>query len=198
MARRETDVSTGSPRLRTDRFELRLAKESDLPQLLAYRRENADHLEPFEPVRSSDHFTEAYWKRQVQCDREQFETGVAVRLYIFEPGPKPAVIGLVAFSNIIRGPFQSCFLGYALAESRQGRGLMTEALRLGIDYMFGEMHLHRISANHLPDNTRSAAVLKRLGFAVDGYARDYLMIGGRWQDHILTSLLNPAWVPPPE
>jgi ribosomal-protein-alanine N-acetyltransferase len=48
----------------------------------------------------------------------------------------------------------------------------------------------------MPHNTRSAAVLKRLGFAVDGYARDYLMIDGRWQDHILTSLLNPDWTQP--
>ncbi len=189
-------MSMGFPTLGTDRFELRLAGETDVPQLLAYRRENADHLEPFEPARSADHFTEAFWARQVETDRQQFEAGLAVRLSIFEPGPGAAVLGLVAFSNIIRGPFQSCFLGYALAENQQGRGLMTEALRLAIDYAFGEMNLHRISANYLPHNTRSAAVLKRLGFTVEGYARDYLLIGGRWQDHILTSLLNPEWRPP--
>jgi ribosomal-protein-alanine N-acetyltransferase len=189
-------VSTGSPRFATDRFELRLAAESDVPQLLAYRRDNADHLEPFEPVRTADHFTEAFWLGKVESDRQQFEAGLAVRLYIFAPGPGAAVLGMTAYSNIIRGPFQACFLGYALAANQQGKGLMTEALRLGIDYMFGEMHLHRISANYLPHNTRSAAVLKRLGFTVEGYARDYLLIEGRWQDHILTSLINPAWVPP--
>jgi ribosomal-protein-alanine N-acetyltransferase len=189
-------MSMGPPTLRTDRFELRPADESDVPQLLSYRLANADHFEPFEPERSADHFTDGYWLRQVESDHQQFEAGLAVRLYIFEPGPGAAVLGLVAFSNIVRGPFQSGFLGYALAESQQGRGLMTEALRLGIDYMFGEMNLHRISANYLPHNTRSAAVLKRLGFTVEGYARDYLRIEGRWQDHILTSLLNPDWVPP--
>ena len=102
----------------------------------------------------------------------------------------------MAFSNIIRGPLQSCFLGYALAERRQGAGLMTEAVRLGIEYMFQEMHLHRISANYMPHNTASAAVLKRLGFTVEGYSRDYLQIDGRWQDHIVTSLINPDWSPP--
>lgn len=189
-------MSAEVPILGTDRFELRLADESDVPQLLSYRRENADHFEPFEPVRSKDHFTDGYWKRQVETDRQQFEAGLAVRLYIFEPGPEPRVLGLTAFSNIVRGPFQSCFLGFALAESRQGKGLMTDALRLGIGYMFGEMNLHRISANYLPHNLGSAAVLKRLGFTVEGYARDYLLIEGRWQDHILTSLLNPGWAPP--
>jgi ribosomal-protein-alanine N-acetyltransferase len=169
-----------------------------VPQLLSYRRENAAFFEPFEAVLAADHFTAAFWSRQVDTDREQFAAGQAVRLYLFGHGPGAPVLGLASFSNIIRGPFQSCFMGYALAEREQGKGLMTEALRLGIAYMFGEMNLHRISANYLPHNTRSAAVLKRLGFTVEGYARDYLQIDGRWQDHILTSLLNPAWTPRPE
>jgi [ribosomal protein S5]-alanine N-acetyltransferase len=184
------------PRLVTDRYELRLADESDVAQLLSYRRENADHFRQFEPVPAADHFTEAFWIRQVETDHHEFETGQSVRLYLFEPGAGTPVLGLVSFSNIVRGPLQSCFLGYALDQRQQGRGLMTGAIRLGIEYMFGEMNLHRISANYMPDNTRSGAVLKRLGFTVDGYARDYLRIDGRWQDHILTSLLNPGWTPP--
>jgi ribosomal-protein-alanine N-acetyltransferase len=189
-------LRTEFPVLRTDRFELRVAEQSDVARLLAYRRENAAHFEPFEPVRAPDHFTEEYWGRQVETDRREFEAGSAVRLYIFDPGPDGEVLGLVSFSNIIRGALQSCFLGYALAERAQGRGLATEAVRAGIDYMFGEMNLHRLSANYMPHNTPSAGVLKRLGFTVDGYARDYLMIAGRWQDHILTSLLNPSWEAP--
>ncbi len=187
-----------APSIGTDRFELRLATESDVPQLLAYRRENADYLAPFEPTRASDHFTEAFWLRQVEIDRQQFEAGQAVKLYIFGPGAEAPVLGLVSFSNIIRGAFQSCFLGYALAERQQGKGLMTEALRLGIAYMFEEMHLHRISANYLPHNIRSAELLRRLGFTIEGTAKDYLRIEGRWQHHTLTSLLNPAWAPEAE
>src|SRR4051794_22746982 len=187
-------VSVAPPRLATDRFELRLPDESDVPQILAYRRENADYSEPFEPVRAADHLTDAYWLRKVETDRADFDAGQAVRMMLFEPGPSAPALGIVAFSTIIRGPLQSCFLGYALAEKRQGKGLMSEAVRMGIDYMFAKMNLHRISANYLPHNTQSAALLKRLGFTVDGYARDYLLIGGRWQDHILTSLLNPDWV----
>ncbi|MBE9234176.1 30S ribosomal protein S5 alanine N-acetyltransferase, partial [Cuspidothrix issatschenkoi LEGE 03284] len=48
-------------------------------------------------------------------------------------------------------------------------------------------------ANYMPHNRRSAKVLKRLGFVVEGYATDYLMINGQWEDHILTSLTNPHW-----
>ena len=102
------------PRLVTDRYELRLANESDVAQLLSYRRENADHFRQFEPVPAADPFTEAFWIRQVETDHHKFETGQSVRLYLFEPGAGTPVLGLVSFSNIVRGPLQSCFLGYAL------------------------------------------------------------------------------------
>jgi ribosomal-protein-alanine N-acetyltransferase len=100
-------------------------------------------------------------------------------------------LGTIAFTQIARGPFQSCMLGYALAREAQGRGLMHEGLRAAIDHVFGAMRLHRIQANYVPTNERSGRVLRRLGFAVEGYARDYLFIGGAWRDHILTALINP-------
>jgi len=55
------------------------------------------------------------------------------------------------------------------------------------------MNLHRIMANYVPTNERSASVLKKLGFQVEGYARDYLYLNGKWRDHILTSLTNKDW-----
>jgi ribosomal-protein-alanine N-acetyltransferase len=98
---------------------------------------------------------------------------------------------LCNFTNVIRGIFHACFLGYKLDERSQGQGYMTEALTGAIDYMFAEQRLHRIQANYMPHNQRSAAVLRRLGFTVEGTARKYLFIGGEWRDHVLTSLTNP-------
>ena len=48
-------------------------------------------------------------------------------------------------------------------------------------------------ANYMPDNIASAQVLKKLGFVIEGTAKDYLYIDDRWEDHILTSLVNPNW-----
>jgi ribosomal-protein-alanine N-acetyltransferase len=70
---------------------------------------------------------------------------------------------------------------------------MTEALKPALRFMFMDMNLHRIGANYMPRNQRSGNLLRRLGFVVEGYARDYLLINGTWEDHILTSLTNPAW-----
>ena len=90
------------------------------------------------------------------------------------------------------GMFKACDLGYAIDQAHEGQGLMQEVVAAGIDYLFRERGLHRIMASYMPANRRSGALLARLGFEQEGYARDYLMINGRWEDHILTALLNPA------
>src|SRR3546814_5111337 len=105
--------------------------------------------------------------------------------------PDGPVIGQVNFSNIVRGAFQAAHMGYQIDAECEGRGLMTEALRLAIDFMFARFGLHRIMANYIPDNHRSGRVLERLGFEKEGYARNYLFIDGAWRDHVLTALINP-------
>ncbi|MEM9194984.1 MAG: GNAT family N-acetyltransferase, partial [Myxococcota bacterium] len=79
---------------------------------------------------------------------------------------------------------------------RNGQGLMYEALARAIGFAFEELRLHRVMANHRPENRRSARLLERLGFHNEGFARDYLLIDGKWRDHILTALTNPAWTAP--
>jgi len=56
-----------------------------------------------------------------------------------------------------------------------------------------QQRMHRIMANYMPHNARSGDLLARLGFQKEGYAKDYLLIDGRWQDHVLTSLTAPDW-----
>jgi ribosomal-protein-alanine N-acetyltransferase len=67
---------------------------------------------------------------------------------------------------------------------------MLEAVRGAVAYAFGSLGLHRVTANYMPRNRRSGSVLRRAGFVVEGYARDYLLINGRWEDHMLTAIVN--------
>jgi ribosomal-protein-alanine N-acetyltransferase len=105
------------------------------------------------------------------------------------------ILGTCNYTNIVRGPFQACHLGYQVARDREGQGLMAEALRATNAYAFETLRLHRIMANHRPENERSARLLERLGFAREGVAKDYLFIDGAWRDHVLTSLTHPAYDP---
>ena len=118
------------------------------------------------------------------------------------PGKKLGVIPTQIFTDEkplyqvnAKNAAQYADLGYALDADMQGQGLMPEAVQAVIAFAFGPLNLHRIRACYLPTNERSGAALRRLGFVVEGYARDYLLIDGRWQDQILTGLINPDWQP---
>ncbi|XGV96733.1 MAG: ribosomal protein S5-alanine N-acetyltransferase [Leptolyngbya sp. BL-A-14] len=181
------------PQLATQRLIIRLANKRDAHEITRYYRTNRAFLAPFEPTRSNDFFTEEFWRGQVERNLIEFNYNQSLRLFVFEQENPSTIVGIVNFTQFFRSPMYGCTLGYSLAESKQGKGYMSEALRRAIQYVFHELNMHRIVANYMPRNQRSGNVLKRLGFVVEGYARDYLLINNKWEDHILTSLLNAAW-----
>jgi len=104
-----------------------------------------------------------------------------------------ALAGIVTLSEIVRGVFESAYLGYYGFEPHAGKGLMSEAVRLVVDHGFRKLKLHRLEANIQPANTDSIALVKRLGFKREGYSPRYLKIGGRWQDHERWAVLREDW-----
>lgn len=181
------------PELETERLTVRLGGDADVPAIVRYLRENRDFLRPFEPRRPVAFFEERFWHAQLRQSTLDYHTDRAVRFFLFLRHDPETVVGTANFTRIDRGISHSCTLGYGLAEAEQGKRLMYEALRAAVDFMFDRLNLHRIEANHMPHNRRSGNLLRRLGFVVEGYARDYLQIDGRWEDHVLTSLTNPRW-----
>jgi [ribosomal protein S5]-alanine N-acetyltransferase len=103
------------------------------------------------------------------------------------------LIGVVHVSNIVRGGLQSGYLSYAAFASHAGQGLMTRGVRAVLDAVFGELGLHRVEANIQPGNTRSIALVQRLGFEREGFSRRYLKIGGDWRDHERWAMLAEDW-----
>ena len=158
-----------------------------------YFKENENHFAPTDPPKSRELYTEHFWKERIKKAIEECRTEQAVRLFLFSIENNDEIIGTVTFTQFSRGPFQACNVGYGISHRHEGRGLMTEALSEGIHYVFVKMNIHRIMANYLEDNSRSAKLLKRLGFTIEGKALKYLYINGCWRDHILTSLINPEW-----
>lgn len=155
-----------------------------------YFQENQQHLSPWEPKRPADFYSAEMIHQRLWHAQRDAEQGVAYQFGIIN-GTGTEMLGACNFSNIARGPFQACHLGYSMAARHQGKGIMTRALTTALDYMLVELDLHRIMAAYIPTNARSEKLLLRLGFEKEGYAKSYLKIAGRWQDHVLTSLINP-------
>lgn len=191
-----------APDLATPRLAVRLARPGMQAAMARFLGENfAGHLDRWSPPATTAFFTESFWKERLGVAVEEFHAGRAAR-FVLQEGDDPAgpILGTCNYTNIVRGPLLACHLGYQLAAAREGRGLMSEALRATNAFVFESLRLHRIMANYRPENVRSGRLLERLGFVREGLAKDYLFIDGAWRDHILTALVNPrfdpAWVEP--
>lgn len=180
-------------RIETERLILRHGRPSDVVAVVDYLKSNREFHRPYEPRRPELFYTEKYWEQALREDVARYRTDSGLRLFLFPRGRENMVVGTVHFNNIVRGAFHACHLGYMLDQQQQGKGLMHEALEKAIGFVFEPMNLHRIMANYLPENQRSAKLLERLGFRREGIAKDYLLIDGQWRDHVLTSLVSSRW-----
>jgi len=103
------------------------------------------------------------------------------------------LVGYVNINNIVRGTVRSGYLGYAGFASHTGSGLMAAGLAAVIGDAFAGLGLHRLEAKIQPDNSRSLALVRRLGFKREGFSPRYLMVDGDWRDHERWAILADGW-----
>ena len=173
--------------IRSEPLPLVVLEPPDYALLLTYYLENRDHLAPWEPARDEAYYAPASVRDLVAERYRQYEDKAALHLCAIDGG---RMVAECNFTNIVRGPFQACNLGFSVAKEREGRGVMTVVVKQGVEVMFSDYGLHRIEANYMPRNVRSPRVLDRCGFVREGFAPAYLKIAGQWEDHVLTALVN--------
>ena len=183
-------VHAVQPVLFTARLQLLPASTALAKAMLEFEFRNRAHFAPWDPLPGEMFFTEWYWNMRLRQREEDYRDGRGAMFLLVLPDRPERVIGMANLSNFVRGLFQACHLGYKLDKDYEGQGLMREALAGVICFAFDELKLHRIMANYQPQNVRSAAVLKHLGFSIEGEAKDYLFLNGAWRDHVLTALVN--------
>ncbi|MDF2154339.1 GNAT family N-acetyltransferase [Vibrio sp. CAU 1672] len=171
---------------------LRTAEVGDADMIATYFQQNRDYLAPFEPTREDAFFTVNGWLQKLIKLNELHRLGLGYYCLLIEQSTGK-MLGTISFSSLAHFPIYACNVGYSLAEQAQGKGYMRRGLKMACDYMFKHQKLHRIQAGYMPHNLRSESVLEHVGFVREGYAKDYLLINGEWQDHILMSLTNPNW-----
>ena len=182
-----------SVRLDTARLLLREPEDGDLASLLRFYRVNDARLARWEPDRVDD---AAFHLRWVRWRRAESETGHGRSFLGFDRTHPEALVAILNLYDIVAGSTHSAMLGYSVDGAYEGQGYAREAVGAVIAYAFGSLQLHRLRASYDPANDRSGGLLRRLGFTVEGYARDALFLRGTWRDQVLTSLVNPDWHSP--
>jgi ribosomal-protein-alanine N-acetyltransferase len=172
---------------------IRLLHPDDAERLSQLESQDRVYLQEGGPVRS-DHYVSVEGQRELIAALLAEHRSGTCDPFVIEVGGE--VVGRTLLTGIYRGGFQSATVGYWVTQSMSGRGIASRALHLLIAHAFGELGLHRLEAGTTTTNHASAHILTKAGFEEYALARGYLYMHGRWVDHRLFQLLNPAWTPP--
>ncbi len=180
-----------TPTVRGRSVLLRAPYASDYPDWAELRARSRAALEPWEPAWPRDDLTRSAFRRRLRhyAREAREDTGYA---FLILDAVDERVVGGISLSNVRRGVTQSAELGYWLGVPYFGQGRMSDAVRALLPVAFERLRLHRVEAATMPENAASIRVLERSGFVREGYARQYIMINGRWADHILFAAVDPA------
>jgi ribosomal-protein-alanine N-acetyltransferase len=181
-----------------DHVGIRSLSSADRDVFLAMVRDSRELHRPWAyPPERTDQFEDLLSR----CRREDFCCLLAMVQEQLGPdgandderGAQGQIGGVFTVSQIVRGAFQSAYLGYYASARFAGQGVMRQAIRLVLDHAFGPLALHRIECNIQPGNKASIALARGAGFRLEGYSPRYLLIGGQWRDHERYALTADEW-----
>ena len=186
----QTTFPFGSVVAKGSRVVLRRPLEADREAWGRVLGSSREHLSPWIslPDRAKDPRGEAWFNSTLAATSTPRHEKLFVALH--DDG---GIVGTLNLNEIVRGCFQSAFLGYWIGAAHAGKGLMTEALELGLRHAFGSLGLHRVEANIQPENAASKALVRRAGFLLEGFSPRYLEINGCWRDHERWALTVEPW-----
>ena len=87
-------------------------------------------------------------------------------------------------------------LGYFIVPSERGKGYVSEAIEIIVDYLFLSRDVVRIQAKADPENAPSWKALEKAGFKREGVLRKTFYCRGKWRDDCMYSILREEWKEP--
>jgi ribosomal-protein-alanine N-acetyltransferase len=176
-------------RLDGPRIYLRPPLHRDWRSWATLRRRSQGFLIPWEPLWLADSLSRRTYRRRLRHYAFEWRKGLGYGFLLFRRADR-ALLGSITLSDVRHGVTQSGSLGYWIGEPHARQGYMFEALGLIQQFAFDHVGLHRLEAACLPSNEASRRLLLKAGFSEEGFAREYLHINGRWQDHLLFGKLK--------
>ena len=171
-----------------DSLDLRLLEERHADEVFAVVDANRAHLRewlPWVDDSKSPDDTRAFIRRSL----ERFARNDGFNCGIRHEGQVVGCIGL----HYIKWTSRKTEIGYWLAESAQGRGIMTRACRALTGHLIEDLKLNRVEIRCASGNQRSRAVPKRIGFTEEAILRQAIVLHGEFQDDVVYAMLAQDW-----
>ena len=175
---------TGDEAIHGNKVVLRRPRLGHFEEWKALRQISRKHLEVWEPAWDDNEFSRSAFRQRVNAYNERAANDEGHSYFLFH-NESDALVGGLTLSYIRRGVSQSGTLGYWMGEPYAGMGLMKDAILALVIVARSRFGLHRLEAACIPHNDRSRHLLLACGFEAEGYAKAYVKIAGKWEDHLL-------------
>lgn len=173
---------------------LRPLVASDFSAWSEVRRRNAEWLRVWEPLAPAAGLDPArdrsLFNNRCSTRERERQQGSAYGLGIFVDSQ---FCGEINLNNVVRGAFQSAYVGYWIDEARAGHSYMSEAVVVVTRFAFEDLHLHRLEVDIIPRNTNSRRVMEKVHYRQEGLAERFLEINGIWEDHLRYGITVEEW-----
>ncbi len=176
------------PTLETDRLLLRRIMMTDHNDWLAVWHSPGvlDYLVDFEGRPQGEVAREIIdWADGIFADGTGIRWAITLK-------PTDRMIGSCGF-HLYEWRHQRAEIGYELHSDYWRQGIMSEATRAVLQFCFDQLGLHRVEADVVEGNVASAALLKKLGFTLEGIWRDRVFKRGAFHSLWQFGLLAPEF-----
>lgn len=171
-----------------DGAELRLLEAEHAAELYAMTSRHWEYFRQWMP-----NFRETYSLTEstdfIRQRMERFAAGQELSTGIWESNQLVGVVALKGIDRVNR----SASIGYYLAATHQGRGLITQSCRILLDYAFTELLLNRVDILCAHANYKSRRIPERLGFREEGTLREAQWLYDHYVDLVVYAMLKQEW-----
>jgi ribosomal-protein-serine acetyltransferase len=187
----DSELSPVTPEIKTEipSLYLRLLREEDAEELSLRVDQNREHLRRWASWVDGT-TTRSDTLKFVRFCLESAVAGTGIHYALLL---EDEIVGPVTF-NTIEKINRCATMGYWLAKSQTGRGLMTTAAKTLISEGFRRLELNRIQATVATENYPSQAVCDRLGLKKEGVLRQAEWVNDHFVDLTMNSVLRSEWM----
>ena len=176
--------------IESSRLFLRQFTDSDTEPFLAYRSDpDVGRYQEWEPesyaLNDARRFVRALKTSHPDVPGQWFQFAIEVKATNEMVGD----CGL----HILRGDPRQAMIGFTFDSSQQGKGYATEAVLRLLDYVFNSLNKHRVIATTDCENTKSIALLERIGMRREGHFLQNIWFKGAWGDEYQYAILKSEW-----
>lgn len=175
--------------LETERLLLRRFCDEDLEAFFAYRNDfPVAQYQGWEfpyPREQAVAFIEEMKAKEPVAPGQWFQAAIELKA-------SHEVIGDVAFQIMQDDPRQA-YIGYTLARAHWWKGYGAESVRRLVDYLFGELKLHRVVARCDVENVSSYHLLERMKFRREAHFVDAVWFKGKYVSEYWYAMLRREW-----